>query len=89
MISFIIPAYNAGKTIGRAINSIINQEQNSIDYEVIVVDDGSDDDLREKVEEFRLPKTDIKRTIILIRKEKITPALYPSKAGIPSKSPLN
>ena len=43
----------------------------------------------EKVEEFSLPKTDIKRTIILIRKEKITPALYPRKAGIPSKSPLN
>ena len=56
MISFIIPAYNAGKTIGRAINSIINQEQTSIDYEVIVVDDGSDDDLREKVEEFRNDK---------------------------------
>ena len=43
----------------------------------------------DKVEEFSLPKTDIKRTIILIRKEKITPALYPRKAGIPSKSPLN
>lgn len=43
----------------------------------------------EKVEEFSLPKTDIKRTIILIRKEKITPVLYPRKAGIPSKSPLN
>ena len=52
MISFIIPAYNAGKTIGRTINSIVNQEETSIEYEVIVVDDGSDDDLRERVEEF-------------------------------------
>ena len=43
MISFIIPAYNAGKTIGRAINSIINQEGTSMDFEVIVVDDGSND----------------------------------------------
>ena len=53
MISFIIPAYNAGKTIGRTIKSITNQEGTSVDYEVIVVDDGSDDDLREKVEEFK------------------------------------
>ncbi len=56
MISFIIPAYNAGKTIGRAINSIINQEGTSMDFEVIVVDDGSDDDLKEKVEEFKSDK---------------------------------
>lgn len=53
MISFIIPAYNAGKTIGRTIKSIINQEETSMEYEVIVVDDGSDDDLRERVEEFK------------------------------------
>ena len=56
MISFIIPAYNAGKTIGRAINSILNQEGTSMDFEVIVVDDGSDDDLKEKVEEFKSNK---------------------------------
>ena len=53
MISFIIPAYNAGKTIGRTIKSIMNQEENSMDYEIIVVDDGSEDDLREKIEEFK------------------------------------
>lgn len=53
MISFIIPAYNAGKTIERTIKSIINQEGTSMDFEVIVVDDGSDDDLKEKVEEFK------------------------------------
>ncbi len=53
MISFIIPAYNAGKTIGRTIKSIVSQEGTSMDYEVIVVDDGSDDDLRERVEEFK------------------------------------
>ena len=53
IISFIIPAYNAGKTIGRTIKSITNQEGTSVDYEVIVVDDGSDDDLREKVKEFK------------------------------------
>ena len=56
MISFIIPAYNACKTIERAVNSIINQEGTNIDYEVIVVDDGSDDDLKEKMEEFKNEK---------------------------------
>ena len=56
MISFIIPAYNAGKTIGRTINSIINQEGTSENYEIIVVDDGSDDDLKERVEEFKNDK---------------------------------
>lgn len=43
----------------------------------------------EMVEEFNLPNTDIRRTIILIRKEKATPKVYPRKAGTPSKSPLN
>ena len=43
----------------------------------------------EKVEEFNLPNADIRRTIILIRKEKATSKVYPRKAGTPSKSPLN
>ena len=40
MISFIIPAYNAENTIERAINSILNQENTSLEYEIIVVNDG-------------------------------------------------
>lgn len=42
----------------------------------------------EKVEEFNLPDTDIKRTIIVIRKVKNTPAKYPRKPGTPSKEPI-
>lgn len=41
-----------------------------------------------KKEEFYLPKSDIKRTIIEIKKEKDTPKRYPRKAGIPSKEPI-
>ena len=52
MISFIIPAYNASKTIKRAINSILNQSDRSLDYEIIVVDDGSTDDLRKVINEY-------------------------------------
>ena len=42
----------------------------------------------EKVEEFNLPDTDMKRTIIIIRKIKNTPAKYPRKPGTPSKEPI-
>ena len=42
----------------------------------------------EKIEEFYLPDTDIKRTIIVIKKVKNTPNKYPRKAGTPSKEPI-
>lgn len=42
----------------------------------------------ENVEELELPDSDIKRTIIVIKKEKNTPIKYPRKAGTPSKMPI-
>ena len=42
----------------------------------------------EGIEEFKLPQTEIERTIILIRKENCTPNRYPRKAGVPSKEPI-
>lgn len=42
MITIIIPTYNRGKTLLRAINSVLNQTYK--DFEVIVVDDNSSDD---------------------------------------------
>ena len=42
----------------------------------------------EKVEEFCLPKTEIRRTIIIIRKIENTRNKYPRNAGIPAKKPL-
>ena len=42
----------------------------------------------EEIDEFYLPQSDIKRTIIVIDKKKITPNKYPRKAGIPSKEPI-
>lgn len=43
-ISIIIPAYNCSKTISKCLESIFNQEFK--DFEVIIVDDGSKEDLK-------------------------------------------
>ena len=51
-VSVIIPAYNNGKYIEQAIESVF--KQTFPDYEVIVVDDGSTDDTRSKLENYRL-----------------------------------
>lgn len=42
----------------------------------------------EKIEEFKLPNSDINRNIIIIRKIKETPRKYPRKPGTPSKDPI-
>ena len=42
----------------------------------------------EKIDEFELPNSDMKRTIIVIRKISNTPNKYPRNAGIPSKKPI-
>lgn len=42
----------------------------------------------EKVEEFTLPESDIKRNIVIIKKISSTPNKYPRKAGTPAKEPI-
>lgn len=42
----------------------------------------------EKVENIVLPKTEIERTIIVIKKVSKTPNKYPRKPGIPNKEPI-
>ena len=43
IVSVIIPVYNQEKWIGRCLRSLLNQTMNSKDYELIVIDDGSQD----------------------------------------------
>ena len=52
MISFIIPTYNAEKTIENTINSILMQEKSDIEYEIIVVNDGSTDNTDKVMQKF-------------------------------------
>ena len=66
MISFIVPAYNAKLTIKRTIDSILNQVESSIDYEIIVVDDGSTDNLRKEIVKY---STDSLKKITYTRKQ--------------------
>lgn len=56
MISFVIPAYNAEKTIENAINSILNQKETNLNYEIIVVNDGSNDNLNDVMQKFEQNK---------------------------------
>ena len=42
----------------------------------------------EEARNFVLPGSDIKRSIIIVRKVRQTPTKYPRKAGKPSKEPL-
>ena len=50
LVSVIIPTFNYGKFISRAINSIFSQSFN--DFDIIVVDHGSTDNTRDIVTSF-------------------------------------
>lgn len=53
-VSVVIPAYNYGRFVGDAIGSVLAQEYRAL--EVVVVDDGSNDNTREVVARFDDPR---------------------------------
>lgn len=48
--SIIMPVYNAEKTLNETINSVINQNYDN--YELIIIDDGSDDNSKKIIEKY-------------------------------------
>lgn len=52
MISFIIPTYNAESSLKRAIESILNQKETNLQYEIIVIADGKQDYIDEIINNF-------------------------------------
>jgi glycosyltransferase involved in cell wall biosynthesis len=60
LVSVIIPAYNGGQRVERAIASVLNQTLPV--HEVIVVDDGSTDDTVEVVSRFGAPVRVVSKT---------------------------
>lgn len=51
LFSVVIPCYNYGHTVGRAIDSVLNQ-QGEYSFDVLVVDDGSSDNSVDVVSEY-------------------------------------
>lgn len=58
LISVIIPSHNEGKTIGTAIQSMLDQSYNNL--EIIIVDDNSKDNTKEIVSQFERKDNRIK-----------------------------
>ncbi|MBI3519556.1 MAG: glycosyltransferase family 2 protein [Bacteroidetes bacterium] len=54
LISIVIPCYNGSNHIGETIGSILSQDE--VRFEIIIVDDGSTDDSKTKIDSFLDPR---------------------------------
>lgn len=52
-VSIIIPTYNRCSLLEMTLKSIVNQDLNNISMEVLVIDDGSEDNTQKLIEEYQ------------------------------------
>ena len=76
-LSIIVPVYNVEKHIAGCIQSLLNQDLNAYEYEIIIVNDGSKDNSIEIVEKFKL-----KHSNISVLNKKTTYQIYKKYAAI-------
>jgi glycosyltransferase involved in cell wall biosynthesis len=79
MVSVIIPAYNAARTISRCLESLMEQDC-AEDYEVIVIDDGSTDSTPQTVSKFN--------NVRLIRQKNAGPAAARNRGAAEAKGEI-
>lgn len=77
LVSIVIPSYNAGKLIGRTIESVLSQSY--VSWELLVIDDCSKDDTRGVVNDF--VKQDSRIRLIALDKNNGAPAA-PRNIGV-------
>lgn len=61
IFSVVIPAYNAGKTIGKCLDSVFKQDFS--DFEVLVVNDCSTDETKQIVEQYKVRQIILKKNL--------------------------
>ncbi len=66
-LSIIVPCYNVENHIIRCLNSLVNQNLNPEDFEIIVIDDGSSDNSIALVKEFIIKN---ENTVLYIQENK-------------------
>ena len=60
-LSVIIPSYNSEKSINQCIDSVVNEcTSNSLEYEIIIIDDGSTDSSPQILDELSKNNSNIK-----------------------------
>ena len=83
LLEYLLPAVKVGGKVICMKGSQIEEEINEAKFAINELGGKIN-----KVEDFYLPGTDMKRNVIVIEKIKSTPKKYPRKAGMPSKQPL-
>lgn len=59
-LSFIVPMYNMGKYIARCLETLVHQDINPEQYEILVVDDGSLDESAAIVKNYQKQYNQVK-----------------------------